>query len=573
MQALIIGLNAKFAHTALAARSISAYACKHGIPLPFAEYSVNQPYADILEDIAKRQADVLLFSCYIWNWELVQRLAGDLKAIGPAVRIFLGGPQVSFHAPQVLSALPQAEGILAGEGEHSVPALLQALREGRPLDAVPSLIRRAPDGGISENPPAAPLPMEELPNCYPDLPALGERAIYYESSRGCPFSCSYCLSGLDHTVRFKPLPQVFCELSAFLQAGVRRVKFCDRTFNCRAEHCEAIWRFLIAQDNGVSCFHFEIAAELLTPSQLQLLSQARRGLFQFEIGVQSTHPPTLSAIHRQTDIRRLQNVCAALHAAGNIHLHLDLIAGLPLESFSRFAQSFNAVYDLAPHQLQLGFLKLLPGSALEQDAGRYGLICSSYPPYEVLRTAELSAKELFRLKAAEQALERFHNSGAFVSALSYALPFAPDAFRFFLGLGESCRSREREEGPAPFSALYDLFYRYAITLPHLNGAKLCDQLRYDLCLRGKPKKWPECLQTEERTENAACRRAFYRDPKQLAAAGLSGLDGAALRRDTHLEFFTYDPLSPAEEPNPCALLFFYGGEAHRALRVSPPASR
>ena len=566
MQALIIGLNAKFAHTALAARSISAYACAHGIPLPFAEYSINQPYADIFEDIAGRQADVLLFSCYIWNWELTVRLLGDLKAVAPKTRIFLGGPQVSFHAGQTLSALPQVEGILAGEGESSVFSLLQALEAGGPLEAVPSLIRRAPDGGSCCNPPAAPLPLAQLPACYPDLPVLGERTLYYESSRGCPFSCSYCLSGSDRGLRFKPLPQVFRELSVFLQAGVRRVKFCDRTFNCNAEHCEAVWRFLIEQDNGISCFHFEIAAELLTPGQLQLLSRARKGLFQFEIGVQSTHPPTLKAIHRHTDIDRLREVCAALHAAKNIHLHLDLIAGLPLESFARFSQSFNAVYALGPHQLQLGFLKLLPGSALEQDAGRYGLVCSSHPPYEVLRTAELSAEELFRLKAAGQALERFHNSGAFASALGYAIPFAPDAFQFFLGLGEYCRGRERAKGPAPFTALYDLFYQYAASLPHLNGAKLCDQLRYDLCLRGKPKKWPDCLQAEA-AENAVRRRAFYHDPERLAAAGLSGMDHAALRRDTHLEFFTYDPLSPASAPTPCTLLFCYSDGECRTARL------
>ncbi|MCI8441450.1 MAG: DUF4080 domain-containing protein [Provencibacterium sp.] len=565
MHALIIGLNAKYTHTALAARSISAYACGHGCPLPFAEYCINQPYARILEELVRRQADTFLFSCYLWNWELVRRLAGDLKAVFPQARIFLGGPQVSFSAARILRGLPQADGILTGEGEHTVLLLLQALESGSALSTVPSLTWRLPDGEIRQNPLAEPLNMAGLPGCYPDLGALSGRTLYYESSRGCPFSCSYCLSGLDRTVRFKPLGQVFSELSIFLKAGVRRVKFCDRTFNCRPEHCESIWRFLIEQDNGVSCFHFEITAELLTEKQLQLLSKARKGLFQFEIGVQSTHPPTLAAIRRRTDMERLQAVCHALQKMGNIHLHLDLIAGLPLESFSRFACSFNEVYALRPDQLQLGFLKLLPGSALERDAKYYGLVCSAHPPYEVLRTALLTAEELFELKAAEEALERFHNSGAFCRSLRYALSFAEDAFHLFQGLGRFCREQEKE-GPASFHGLFTLFYRYACGLPSLDKELLRALLCYDLCRYGRPKKLPDCLQAAEKEKSAACRRAFYRNPGRLAAAGLSGLNDAALRRDTHLECFSYDLLSPGYEKRATALLFRYDGEV-RVQRV------
>lgn len=456
MKTIIAGINAKYVHTALAARSIAAYARAHGIrDIKSMEFTINQPYDQILERLYIEEADAVLLSCYIWNWNICRKLVEDLRTLCPSVWIFLGGPQVSFHAADILSNLP-ADGIIRGEGEEAVRVLLKALSDDTSLSEVPSLTYRRAEQ-ILENPLSPLIDLSALPFCYPDLPDLQNQMVYYESSRGCPYRCTYCLSGIDRSVRFKPIELVLEELKQFLSAGVQQVQFCDRTFNCRPEYCDKIWSFLIEHDNGRTHFHFEITADLLSDRQLALLKQARPGLFQFEIGVQSTYPPTLEAVSRQTDLSRLTDVCRTLKEMGCIHLHLDLIAGLPFEDARRFSESFDQVYRMKPDQLQLGFLKVLPGSSMEQDRMKYGIACRKDPPYEVLYTSAMDAHALFRLKRIARMVDIFYNSAAFSEKLAILEPHFSRPFLLYSALADRYEAHGYFITPPSRSALRDLF--------------------------------------------------------------------------------------------------------------------
>lgn len=574
MKTLLIGINAQYIHTALAVRSIAACARRDGCPaLSFLEFTINQPLDYILEQIVSWQPDVLLFSCYIWNWEYVAHLVPDLRLVLPRVKIFLGGPQVAFCAEETLRYLPQADGVLLGEGETSVPQLLhilerhnfleRPLEEDVSLDGVPSLCYRK-HGGLVFTPPTPPAAMETLAMCYPDLADLHNQIIYYESSRGCPFQCTYCLSGISRGVRLKPARQVCAELDAFLQAGVKQVKFCDRTFNCNAEHCEWIWKYLIANDNGRTNFHFEIAAELLTDAQLSLLRAARPGLFQFEIGVQSANPDTLKAVCRPADWEKLRHCCEKLRHAGNIHLHLDLIAGLPFEGYGSFSRSFDAVYTLEPDQLQLGFLKCLPGSKLYEQREAFGIVCRCAPPYEVLYTRWISCQELFSLKKVEQMVESFHNSGAFRHTLRYLLTLSQSPFSLYQRLGEQYQARGYFSAPPSRTALYDFL---AQSCPEADPEILYALLLLDICCCGKPKKLPDCLQSHHQKADYHRIRAFYDAPENRTRylPGYADMDSATLRRVTHLEIFPIDVLGKAYSKKETALLFDY---AQKPCRIS-----
>lgn len=573
MKTVIVGVNAKYIHTALAARSLGYYAQGQGIPdIRVMEFTINQPVSYLLEQLYQARPDVLLLSCYLWNWNICRSLVQQWRLLSPDGYIFLGGPQVSFHAPEILKSLPEADGILYGEGEISVCALLEALKSNTPLDTVPSLcLRRGEE--ILETPPAPPLDLSRLPFCYPDLGKLRHQIVYYEASRGCPFRCTYCLSGLDRQVRIKPLKQVQEELDRFLLSGVQQVKFCDRTFNCRQGYCDAIWQYLIEHDNGVTNFHFEITAELLREDQLSLLRTARPGLFQFEIGVQSLNPDTLRAIRRPADWERLRRICLALHEAGNIHLHLDLIAGLPLEGYESFSRSFDGVYSLLPDQLQLGFLKCLPGSQMEEDAPRYGIVSRPEPPYEVLVTRDLSAGELFSLSHTEQMVESFYNSGAFSASLGYLLTKSAGPFAFFSGLGEYYAQEGYLLSPPARILLYDILFQYGLKIG-ADPQVLAALIRFDLCLQGKPKKWPGCLKGSSSPPYPVI-RALVESPgfRERHLAEYAELDIPSLMRAIQVESFPLDVTDPSLAPGETLVLFHYRApRGHRAIRLSSPAT-
>lgn len=415
MKILLVAINAKFIHTNPAVHSLKACA-KEAAPLvEIREFTVNQPLSEIRSEICLCHPTVLAFSCYIWNISYVEALVQDLALVLPETDIWLGGPEVSFHGEEVLERLP-VTGILSGPGENLFARLVERYRQGLPVPRRQVLA-------------AEPLPLSQIPFWYQDSEPDPHRILYYESSRGCPFSCSYCLSSLEKQLDFKPLSQVKRELSWFLEKRVQQVKFIDRTFNCRRDHALAIWRFLQQYDNGVTNFHFEISADLLDDAMLEVLQGMRPGAVQLEIGVQSTNPQTLQAIRRSADLKRLSRNVRMIHSWGNIHQHLDLIAGLPWEDYASFRRSFDQVYALRPEQLQLGFLKVLKGSEMERRAEEWGICYSQTPPYQVLATRWMSWEEILQLEDVEAAVELYYNSGQFGKSLEmlemeFGSPFA-----------------------------------------------------------------------------------------------------------------------------------------------------
>ena len=491
---LLVAINARYSHTNLAVRSLRRALEAAGIPAEVAEYTINQPDRELLADIARREPERVLLSCYLWNIETVRRVGADLRLLFPELPILLGGPEVSFGPKERLASMPWADAILCGEGEALTPRVLRG-------SARPRGVFRA-EGFVD---------LDALPFPYDDLDALQDRVLYYESSRGCPFGCAYCLSSADRVVRYRSLPLVFEDLRRFLDAGAMQVKFVDRTFNADPARALAIWRFLVEQDNGRTSFQMEVGGDLLDSGALELFRRARPGLFQLEIGVQSTCPEALEAACRKTDLPRLFRNVRAVQAAGNVHQHLDLIAGLPMEGFSRFTQSYDEVFALHPEQLQLGFLKLLRGSTLYDRRADYGLVHSETPPYEILSTPWLSFRELCRLKAVEAMTETYHNSDRFSHTLGCLMERCPSPFAAMLELGESMP--DRSVGKYEY---YDLLYAFCVK-------KGCDPervrrlLKFDLCLHERPRRLPACLVGTEPSPEERRRLAALALPKRLYA--------------------------------------------------------
>lgn len=454
MKILLTAVNAKYIHSNLAVYSLRAFALANlpdgAADISIAEYTINHRVDDILEGIYKAEPDVLCFSCYIWNIGYVEELVREYHKLCPKVPIWLGGPEVSYDAGVFLKEHKEVTGVMIGEGEKTFLELCayyadmaarmlpDGLSAGWKADRrkQPSGIHgiayrqffsepggmgdagmEREDGAVIFTEPRAPLDMSAIPFCYKDAGDFKNRIIYYESSRGCPFHCSYCLSSIERTLRFRSPALVKEELAFFLKHGVPQVKFVDRTFNCRHDHAMEIWRFIRDHDNGITNFHFEISADLLTEPEIKLLGEMRPGLVQLEIGVQSTNSETITEIHRTMDLSRLKTVVKAIQAGRNIHQHLDLIAGLPYEDYHTFAKSFDEIYALRPDQLQLGFLKVLKGSYMHLHARDYGIVYHSRPPYEVLRTDWLDFSKILRIRQAEEMLEVYYNSGQFTKSI------------------------------------------------------------------------------------------------------------------------------------------------------------
>ena len=427
MKVLLAAINAKYIHSNLGIYSLKTYGEKmlkewglaEEAKVSLAEYTINHQMEQILQDIYKRKPDVIGFSCYIWNISYVKMILADIKKVLPNVKIWAGGPEVSYHAEAFLKEEPAVDLVMMGEGEITFAHFLKALLEGEELKRVPGLMLRNDDGTITDTGFRQVMDMSQIPFPYAfmDMKELEHRIIYYESSRGCPFSCAYCLSSIDKKLRFRSLDLVLPELEWFLQAKVPQVKFVDRTFNCKKSHAMAIWQYIRDHDNGITNFHFEIAADLLDKDELDLLSTMRPGLVQLEIGVQSTNEKTLETIRRKTDIEEIRQITETINSWHNIHQHLDLIAGLPWEDLGSFKKSFNDVYSMEPEQLQLGFLKVLKGSYMEELIPDCDLLYSAAPPYEVLRTKWLSYGDVLELKDIEEMTEVHYNSRQFTCTL------------------------------------------------------------------------------------------------------------------------------------------------------------
>ena len=427
MKVLLAAINAKYIHSNLGIYSLKTYGEKmlkewglaEQAEISLAEYTINHQMEQILQDIYKRKPDVIGFSCYIWNISYVKVILADIKKVLPDVKIWAGGPEVSYHGEAFLKEEPAVDLVMMGEGEITFAHFLKALLEGEDLKQVPGLMVRNADGTFTDTGFRQVMDMSQIPFPYAfmDMKELEHRIIYYESSRGCPFSCAYCLSSIDKKLRFRSLDLVLPELEWFLQAKVPQVKFVDRTFNCKKSHAMAIWQYIRDHDNGVTNFHFEIAADLLDKDELDLLSTMRPGLVQLEIGVQSTNEKTLEAIRRKTDIEEIREITETINSWHNIHQHLDLIAGLPWADLESFKKSFNDVYEMEPEQLQLGFLKVLKGSYMEELIPTCDLLYSAAPPYEVLCTKWLSYGDVLELKDIEEMTEVHYNSRQFTCTL------------------------------------------------------------------------------------------------------------------------------------------------------------
>ena len=541
MRLRLVALNAKYNHTNLAVRSIVQYAREHGAEdISFLELTVNHNPDDILERMVREEAELYLFSCYIWNIALAEKVAENLRKLRPQALIGAGGPEVSYASEAFLRKNPAFDFLLTGEGEESAAGVFLAMQAGQEWRACPGLVYRNGDALVQTAP--APVPaMDEVPFGYEDLAVLTGRTLYYESTRGCPFACSYCLSSVQKGVRERSLELVFAHLERFLEACVRQVKFVDRTFNANPERALAIWRFLAERDNGVTNFHFELAAGLLCEQQLAFLKGVRPGLFQFEIGVQSLNGDTLRTIRRPQDRDKLTQMVTALREPGNIHLHLDLIAGLPNEELESFIDSFNGVYALRSHQLQLGFLKVLKGSEMERTAAEHGIVYRAQAPYQVLYTRWLSYEQLSLLKAVERMVEIYYNSGRFSAITEHLCARFSTPFAFYKALAEKY-VRAEQSGVVgktqQYELLAELMREYGEPVTQ-TAQWLC---KFDLLCNERPRKLPNWIQAKE----TQLRR-------QEVKAFLTALPPEEC--NVHVEYFPFDPRSGKEEP--VALLFDY----------------
>ena len=461
MKILLGAVNAKYIHTNLAVHSLLAYSREFSQDIALKEYTINQEKDQILKDIYHRAPEVLCFSCYIWNISYVKDLIRDLHKILPDTVIWTGGPEVSYDPENFLKEMPEVFGVMLGEGEETFRKLakhyiIEGQEKEETLSGIPGVCFRTEEGMMNTGFPEV-MDMDQLVFPYEDLSRYAHKILYYESSRGCPFSCSYCLSSVDKKLRFKSLDLVKKELGIFLQEQVPQVKFVDRTFNCRESHALEIWRYIRDHDNGVTNFHFEIAADLLDEEEIALISGMRPGLIQLEIGVQSTNPETIREIRRKMDLEKVGTAVRRIRKAGNIHQHLDLIAGLPYEDLESFQRSFDEVYRLRPDQLQLGFLKVLKGSYMKEQEEAYGLVCKSRPPYEVLKTHWLSYEDILCLKGVEEMVEVYYNSRQFTHTVEAMENCFASAFSMYKGLWRYYQSRGIWDVQHKRSARYEIF--------------------------------------------------------------------------------------------------------------------
>lgn len=573
---LLAAINSKYIHMNPAVYSLRTYALGSGAlnagnaEIAIAEYTINQPMDEILGDLYERKPDVIGFSCYIWNWQMTKELMVEVKKLLPQTDIFLGGPEVSYEAEKIMEQYgcaneetgngPVIRGIILGEGEKTFCELVEyyAQREDHNLlQDIKGLLLDTGYTGVRE-----PLSFSEIPFLYEEQRLSGKglqnfqnKIIYYESSRGCPFRCSYCLSSIDKTLRLRDLDRVLPELQFFLDCKVPQVKFIDRTFNCNRAHAMAIWQYLTEHDNGVTNFHFEIAAELITEEELELFQKMRPGLIQLEIGVQTTNPRTLQAIHRSADMAHLSQIVKRIRAGHNIHVHLDLIAGLPEEDYESFVHSFNDVYAMKPEQLQLGFLKVLKGTEISLRKEEYGLVHQSIPPYEVLYTKWISYEEIRKLKRVEEMVELYYNSNQFIHTLAALVTQVKTPFDLYEKLAEHYETHGYFINTPARVKRYDVLFEFACGLVPEQKELFRELLTFDFYLRENAKSRPAFCR--DLTGDYEVIRQFY-EQEEAAPHYLkeyAQYHARQVMKMTHMEMFHYpvwqqdaDEWKPLEHP-------------------------
>ena len=494
MKILLAACNAKYIHSNLAVYNLKSCSGEYSSRVVVKEYTINQIRDDILKDIYLEQPDVVCFSCYIWNISFVRELVPDLKKILPQVEFWAGGPEVSYDAVEFLKKNPAFFGVMVGEGEETFHELAGYYIERKPetLSEIRGVAFRDEnkDRNIVHTGWRELMDLSKVPFAYSNLTEFKNRIIYYESSRGCPFSCSYCLSSIDKKLRFRDIELVKKELQFFIDNKVPQVKFVDRTFNCKHDHAMEIWRYITEHDNGITNFHFEISADLLRAEELALMKTMRPGLIQLEIGVQSTNPQTIKAIRRTMDFEKLKGIVEQIHSFGNIHQHLDLIAGLPYEGYDSFHKSFCDVYALRPEQFQLGFLKVLKGSYMMEMTGEYQILYKDREPYEVLSTAWLTYGEILRLKMVESMVEVYYNSGQFKNTLVFLEKYFDDPFRMYEALGRFYEKKGYSEISHSRMRRYEILMEFAGEQKEIPPEALSDVMLLDLYLRENLKSRP-----------------------------------------------------------------------------------
>ena len=539
---VLASLSAKFIHSSLALRYLTKFNHndeKHHIKTM--EFTINQRLDFMADELFRQNPDVILFSCYIWNVDMLKALCPLLKKIMPRCIIGFGGPEVSYESETFLRDNPSVDFIMRGEGELVFSELLNYLDFGVPASLYDIKSMTFRDGNdIVSTAQQEPLDLALLPFPYAeDFSDVENQIIYYESSRGCPYSCGYCLSSIEKGVRFVPLDNVYPALQKFLDHKVRQVKFIDRTFNCKKSHAMGIWRYLAEHDNGITNFHFEITADLLDQETIEFLQTVRKGLFQFEIGVQSTNPKTIEAINRNVSFEKLSGIVRQVKAGGNIHQHLDLIAGLPHEDYDSFGRSFNDVYALQPEQLQLGFLKVLKGSMIYNRQQEFGIVYQDIAPYEVLTTHMLPYEDTLKLKAIEEMVETYYNSGKFLHTLEYLVPLYDSPFAFFEQLSQYWIAEKCHYQYQSKIGLCNILREFVQQNNAVDQIRFQWLLKFDLALHEKPKKLPEWLTVSNEQQYRHQILSFYRDETMIERylSHYKGVDSKVTARQTHLEVF------------------------------------
>lgn len=614
MKFLLAAINAKYIHSNPGVYSLRAFARTKipGADIEIGEYTINHQMDLILQDIYRRKPDFIGFSCYIWNISYIMEIVRDVKKVLPEVEIWLGGPEVSYDAKKVLTWEPDVCGVMRGEGELTFTELVRAYLKREELcaasldlDHIPGITYRAESGEVVERGPQRLLSLDEIPFYYDDMAGFENRIVYYESSRGCPFSCSYCLSSIDKTVRFRSLDLVLPELQFFLDHKVPQVKFVDRTFNCKRDHTLGIWRYLVEHDNGITNFHFEVSADIFDEEELELIGKMRPGLIQLEIGVQSTNPDTIKEIHRHMDLVKLKQAVDRVYDYRNTHQHLDLIVGLPYENYESFMRSFDDVYRMRPDQLQMGFLKVLKGSYMEEQVAAYDLKYRGIPPYEVLSTKWLPYSDVIRLKGVEDMVEVYYNSGQFPATMKLLEKKFARPSEIFTSLAEYYEKNGLTGISHSRLARYEILYRFleekevkveqstsaaedpagmeqktgvkaAETAVKLTLADFRDSLMYDLYVRENIKSRPSFAsdQSPYKKEVREFFMAEEESPQWLT--DYAGFDSKQMAKMAHLEhmedgtfvLFDYknrDPLSG----NARAVRFRYDQKGSRMVPAKP----
>lgn len=569
MKILLAAVNAKYIHSNLAVYSLKAYAGDPAVEI--GEYTINQQKDDILMDIYKRRPDILCLSCYIWNLDYIEEIVTEIGKLRPDMPIWLGGPEVSYDAQEVLRRLPCVKGVMKGEGEKTFKEICQIYRKeyeestgelsteteknpcgyqsenvdnlwkksenvDKQLKGVMGITFRMEDAFI-DTPWRPIMDLSEVPFVYNHMEDFEHKIIYYETSRGCPFSCSYCLSSVDKRLRFRDIELVKKELQFFLDHKVPQVKFVDRTFNCKHDHSIAIWKYIMEHDNGITNFHFEIAADILNEEELKLLEQMRPGLVQLEIGVQSTNPKTIKEIHRVMDFEKVSRIVRRIQDKGNVHEHLDLIAGLPYEDVKSFAHSFDDVYALKPEQLQLGFLKVLKGSFMQEHQEEYGIVHKAHPPYEVLYTKWISYEDVLRLKGIEEMVEVYYNSRQFTNTMEELEKEYDSSFSMYDRLAAYYEAHNYNAVQHKRSARYQILLDYVRQYHNEKEDMFREVLTYDYYLRENAKSRPEFAGESLVAKDVA--RAFYEKEEEthMYLSDYGKYDRNQMRKMTHLEYF------------------------------------